>query len=400
MTRHTVESLLQALSEQKEKCNEHINLTDIDEIEAKWWHRLNGLFNVERRSASIAAQAQDAGKSVKSAQSDEPESDSNESGCGKQCKAFGATYEDAVCINGYLWDLDSCDEPGGPLRHGGDIPCPACNADEHSRYLREEDDEYPVAYIETDKRGQRFLRWKNDTENDFEPLYNRLARVASAWSRQQVVTAVKDAMQATWTDWVADTGCYPDDIKKHKGGKLGFHAGGWAEHAGNWAFNNLRALSNPGSESSQLAESASGAQSDKSKLVRELLELEKDWRELIGHLTTDPVDAEDRTQACVYGRVADELVAILDRNAAQPDPERGYNDPSWPLHTRVEFALRDAGFELDEAANIAERVAQPAEPTAKQWREAITQLYGSEDSDLDTLEGIARQLAAQQGEAV
>jgi len=29
----------------------------------------------------------------------------------------------------------------------------------------------PDAYIETDERGQRFLRWKDDTENDFQPLY-------------------------------------------------------------------------------------------------------------------------------------------------------------------------------------------------------------------------------------
>lgn len=29
------------------------------------------------------------------------------------------------------------------------------------------------------------------------------------------------------------------------------------------------------------------------------------------------------------------------------------NDPSWPLHDRVEFALRDAGFDYDEASDIA-----------------------------------------------
>lgn len=40
---------------------------------------------------------------------------------------FGATYPDACCIDGFLWDLDSCDEPGGPLSSGGDQPCPQCN---------------------------------------------------------------------------------------------------------------------------------------------------------------------------------------------------------------------------------------------------------------------------------
>jgi hypothetical protein len=40
---------------------------------------------------------------------------------------FGASYPDSVCITGYLWDADSCDEPGGPLFLGGEIPCPKCN---------------------------------------------------------------------------------------------------------------------------------------------------------------------------------------------------------------------------------------------------------------------------------
>lgn len=52
-------------------------------------------------------------------------------GCGRQVPFFGAHYPDAVCIEGYLWDLDSCDEPGGYLTHGGDVPCPCCNTVEH-----------------------------------------------------------------------------------------------------------------------------------------------------------------------------------------------------------------------------------------------------------------------------
>lgn len=38
--------------------------------------------------------------------------------------AFGARYPDATCIDGYLWDLDSGDEPGC-LSKGGEDPCPA-----------------------------------------------------------------------------------------------------------------------------------------------------------------------------------------------------------------------------------------------------------------------------------
>lgn len=52
-------------------------------------------------------------------------------GCTYEGSHFGAHYPDATCIDGYLWNLDSCDEPGGPLYGGGDIPCPCCNTREY-----------------------------------------------------------------------------------------------------------------------------------------------------------------------------------------------------------------------------------------------------------------------------
>lgn len=48
-------------------------------------------------------------------------------GCHYEAPTFGAYYPDGTCIDGYMWDLDSCDEPGGPLYSGGDMPCPWCN---------------------------------------------------------------------------------------------------------------------------------------------------------------------------------------------------------------------------------------------------------------------------------
>ena len=57
--------------------------------------------------------------------------------CNYHGRMFGASYPDACCIDGYLWDEDSCDEPGGPLRHGGEIPCPECNTDKHKAYCDE-----------------------------------------------------------------------------------------------------------------------------------------------------------------------------------------------------------------------------------------------------------------------
>ena len=47
--------------------------------------------------------------------------------CDYEGYEFGGGY-----IDGYLWDLDSCDEPGGGLTHGGEWACPKCNTE---RYL-------------------------------------------------------------------------------------------------------------------------------------------------------------------------------------------------------------------------------------------------------------------------
>lgn len=40
---------------------------------------------------------------------------------------FGASYPDATCIDGYLWDLDSDDN--GSLTIGGEDACPFCNTE-------------------------------------------------------------------------------------------------------------------------------------------------------------------------------------------------------------------------------------------------------------------------------
>lgn len=51
-------------------------------------------------------------------------------GCNYEAPTFGAGYPDGTCYKGFMWDLDSCDEPGGPLMSGGDQPCPHCNTAE------------------------------------------------------------------------------------------------------------------------------------------------------------------------------------------------------------------------------------------------------------------------------
>lgn len=50
-------------------------------------------------------------------------------GCGIEFPYFGASYPDARCCDGYLWDMDSWDESLGGMTVGGDDPCPVCNTD-------------------------------------------------------------------------------------------------------------------------------------------------------------------------------------------------------------------------------------------------------------------------------
>lgn len=76
---------------------------------------------------------------------------------------FGAAYPDACCVDRYLWDLDSCDGPGGLLRHGGDVPCHQCNHDEWLESFAEEiRDEGHDAATRGFPRGRprKAIRWQ------------------------------------------------------------------------------------------------------------------------------------------------------------------------------------------------------------------------------------------------
>ena len=68
------------------------------------------------------------------------------------------------------------------------------------------------------------------------------------------------------------------------------------------------------------------------------------------------VDVLRSASGIANAKAADKLDRLIELIDASPkgDPEHGRIDPSWSLHDRVEFALRDAGFDLDEAAFVAE----------------------------------------------
>ncbi|WP_234734816.1 hypothetical protein [Tellurirhabdus bombi] len=58
---------------------------------------------------------------------------------------FNASYPDATCINGFLWDLDSYEDGG--LTQGGEDPCPFCNTEEHIKHMLDPKEGYTRKYI-------------------------------------------------------------------------------------------------------------------------------------------------------------------------------------------------------------------------------------------------------------
>lgn len=91
-------------------------------------------------------------------------------GCDFHEPYFGASYPDACCIDGFLWDLDSCHEPGGPLYSGGDTPCPVCN---HASWLSGFSDDFFMAGYVAAEQGEPFeykhkaIRWEQPDDVAF-----------------------------------------------------------------------------------------------------------------------------------------------------------------------------------------------------------------------------------------
>jgi hypothetical protein len=69
--------------------------------------------------------------------------------CDFSADMFGAPYQDAACVEGYMWDLDSFDD--GYLTSGGDIPCPKCNTEKWlERLLEDAQNDIPQSRQEHD----------------------------------------------------------------------------------------------------------------------------------------------------------------------------------------------------------------------------------------------------------
>ena len=71
-------------------------------------------------------------------------------GCGIEFPFFGASYPDAKCIDGYLWDMDSYEN--GLYTIGGDDPCPFCNTEEWVKLALDNEEfdsrEEAIAWVE------------------------------------------------------------------------------------------------------------------------------------------------------------------------------------------------------------------------------------------------------------
>ena len=67
---------------------------------------------------------------------------------------FGASYPDACCINGYLYDMDDCDAEGCLYEPDEKHPCPFCNWDEFKEKWNENAEEY-FEYIKESIYGNR-----------------------------------------------------------------------------------------------------------------------------------------------------------------------------------------------------------------------------------------------------
>jgi len=88
-------------------------------------------------------------------------------GCNYTGPHFGAHYDDATCIDGYLWDLDSGED--GMLSSGGDMPCPACNLE---RWVAEAAEEAHNGALNSHLEDDEPYRWLSRVL--LSPLMRRL----------------------------------------------------------------------------------------------------------------------------------------------------------------------------------------------------------------------------------
>lgn len=95
---------------------------------------------------------------------------------------WGASYPDACCIDGILYDLDYCDDNGNLYDKGEGVPCPFCQTEEFIEYdyfnkvdlicgeLMENDsaEQYDIHIDEAIEKARKwYLNWIEGMKNKY-----------------------------------------------------------------------------------------------------------------------------------------------------------------------------------------------------------------------------------------
>lgn len=138
--------------------------------------------------------------------------------CNIEFPHFGASYPDAHCINGYLWDMDSYEN--GCYTIGGDDPCPFCNTEAWLKTVLDNEEfasrEEALAWVEKmrEKWGAEH-RGSSEIPKDLEEASSKFAthtasngvsvefleeklsfQEGAKWDREQIMKNAKDG----WID--------------------------------------------------------------------------------------------------------------------------------------------------------------------------------------------------------
>lgn len=95
---------------------------------------------------------------------------------------WGASYPDACCIGGKLYDLDYCDENSNLYDKCETVPCPFCKTEEFIEYDHfgkvdeicdelMEDDSSEQYYIHIDEAKEKARKWYLDWINKMREKY-------------------------------------------------------------------------------------------------------------------------------------------------------------------------------------------------------------------------------------
>lgn len=153
--------------------------------------------------------------------------------CNIEFPHFGASYPDAHCINGYLWDMDSYEN--GCYTIGGDDPCPFCNTEAWLKTVLDNEEfasrEEAIEWVEkmrekwgAEHRGSSEI--PKDLEEAADGWYEKCPFPKSTWwdegeeikltdSRETFIAGAKWQKERMMEEWLKDRdGCFWDGVER------------------------------------------------------------------------------------------------------------------------------------------------------------------------------------------